>query len=525
MRGTIKKLKFTYIKITLLVMFCYALIGRGYVTFQETGDNFFHILVNGQEVGVLGEVSGIDDMLVEARRNIAGGEEGLVFLEAEVSYVGEEVLWGEIDEEGTVLANMEKVLRSAVQEPMRHSYTVKVDEYMVNLASAEEVCSLLQAAVNRYDKENKFAVELVHDSNREFSVLTTQVIDQEQKKEEEQTQEEVLFPEGGIQAAVTQSIVNAQYQGEKDFDDYELGLLSLDFSEKVEVVEAYLPQSQLKTVDQAIEEITREQELKSVYKVESGDTLTEISLKVNIPMEQIIAMNDILEDENSILHIGDELTITVPEPELSVVWQEENYYEETYDADVVYIENDNWYTNQSEVRQQPSAGFRKTIAITSYINDQAVSREIVKEEVVKEAVAKIVERGTKVPPTYIRPISGGRKTSGFGPRKRPTKGASTYHKGVDLATPTGTAVKASCGGTVAKAGWGGASGYVVYINHEDGKQTRYAHLSKILVKVGQKVKQGEKIALSGNTGVTTGPHLHFEILVNGKQVDPMKYIK
>ena len=140
MRGTIKKLKFTYIKITLLVMFCYALIGRGYVTFQETGDNFFHILVNGQEVGVLGEVSGIDDMLVEARRNIAGGEEGLVFLEAEVSYVGEEVLWGEIDEEGTVLANMEKVLRSAVQEPMRHSYTVKVDEYMVNLASAEEVC-------------------------------------------------------------------------------------------------------------------------------------------------------------------------------------------------------------------------------------------------------------------------------------------------------------------------------------------------------------------------------------------------
>ena len=78
---------------------------------------------------------------------------------------------------------------------------------------------------------------------------------------------------------------------------------------------------------------------------------------------------------------------------------------------------------------------------------------------------------------------------------------------------------------MAKAGWGSGYGYVVYINHIDGRQTRYAHLSKILVKAGQTVKQGERIALSGNTGVTTGPHLHFEMLINGKQVDPLKYLK
>ena len=78
---------------------------------------------------------------------------------------------------------------------------------------------------------------------------------------------------------------------------------------------------------------------------------------------------------------------------------------------------------------------------------------------------------------------------------------------------------------MSKAGWGSGYGYVVYIDHEGGSQTRYAHLSKILVKVGQKVKQGERIALSGNTGVTSGPHVHFEILLNGKRVDPEKYIK
>jgi len=137
---------------------------------------------------------------------------------------------------------------------------------------------------------------------------------------------------------------------------------------------------------------------------------------------------------------------------------------------------------------------------------------------------KIVERGTKIPPTYIKPISGGRLSSGFGRRNAPTRGASTYHKGIDWATPTGTAVMASSAGTVVKAGWGSGYGYVVYINHADGRQTRYGHLSKVLVSTGQTVSQGQKIALSGNTGVSTGPHVHFEILINGSQVNPMGYL-
>ena len=78
---------------------------------------------------------------------------------------------------------------------------------------------------------------------------------------------------------------------------------------------------------------------------------------------------------------------------------------------------------------------------------------------------------------------------------------------------------------MSRAGWGSGYGYVVMIDHPDGKQTRYGHLSKILVKSGQSVKQGQKIALSGNTGVSTGPHIHFEILVNGVQVNPLKYMQ
>jgi murein DD-endopeptidase MepM/ murein hydrolase activator NlpD len=393
---------------------------------------------------------------------------------------------------------------------------------MVNLASLDEVQKLLQAAVDKYDSEGKFSVTLQHDSDREFSVLTAGI------------SEAVSVAAGAGQTSFTTGGVGLFFQemdslvetgGEMDFEDYDLGILTMDFSEKIEAVEVYLPESQLTTLEEAIDQLTKEQETASVYKVAAGDTLSEIAITVNIPIDEIVAMNDSLEDANSTLQVDQELIITVPEPELSVTRVEQNYYEESYDADVIYIDNDSWYTTQTVVHQQPSAGFRRVIADVSFVNDKEVSREILKEEVIMEAVPKIVERGTKIPPTYIKPISGGRQSSGFGKRTAPTKGASTYHKGIDWATPTGTAVYASCGGTVAKAGWGSGYGYVVYINHEDGRQTRYGHLSKILVSAGQTVKQGEKIALSGNTGVSTGPHLHFEILIGGTQVNPLKYLQ
>ena len=517
-----KMMKIRYVEVTLLVLYLYIWLAGEPVEIEKTGENYFHIQVNGQDVGVLGEVDRAEELLVEARKQVAKESDELVFMEAELTYSGEEVLWGEVDSEEKVIAAMKEVLTASVKETMQKAYTVKVNEFVINLGSIDEVTALLQAAVDKYDAENKFGIQLQQDYDREFSVLTANVV----RKEDSEQEDETIYPEAGIQARITEVIEAVEPDVEKDFADYELGILEMDFPQEVEIVEAYLPQSRLTGLEEAIELVTKEQETVTTYEVVSGDTLSEIAIKVNIPMDQIIAMNsETLENENSTIRVGDELIITVPEPELSVRRTEESYIEEIYDADIIYVDNDSWYTTQTKVLQQPSAGFRKIIAISTYENDKLVSREIVKEEVVMEAVPKIVERGTKIPPTYIKPVSGGRLSSGFGKRTSPTKGAGTYHKGVDWAVPTGTAVYASCGGTVAKAGWGSGYGYVVYINHEDGRQTRYAHLSKILVKVGQTVKQGEKIALSGNTGVSSGPHVHFEILIGGKQVNPLSYLQ
>lgn len=499
-------------------MFLCLLFMRGYIPFESTGENVFHVTLNGQSVGTVDDRKLAEELLIQARKNVASKSDEMVFMETELEVVGEELLYGEVDNKKEVLARMETVLEGAVWESLLRSYTVKINEYTINLATVEDCQALLQAAIDKYDTEGKFRVSLEQDMRREFNVLNTRIVKRAEPVEENDS------VGAGIQGFFDGITGEVEKTEKVSFEDFELGLESIAFYEDVEVVEVYLPESQLTGLEEAINLVTKEQEAPAIYEVVAGDTLYEIALTVNLPIDTIVAMNDFLESENTILHIGDQITIAVPTPELSVTRVEENYYEEIYDADVIYIDNNSWYTNKVVVHQQPSAGFRKVIARVSYLNDKEVSREIVLEEVVMEAVPKIVERGTVTPPTYIKPLTGGRASSSFGPRKAPTAGASTYHKAQDWATPVGTTIVASCGGTVAKAGWGSGYGYVVYIDHPDGRQTRYAHLSKILVKVGQKVKQGEKIALSGNTGITSGPHLHFELLINGKQVDPMKYI-
>lgn len=106
--------------------------------------------------------------------------------------------------------------------------------------------------------------------------------------------------------------------------------------------------------------------------------------------------------------------------------------------------------------------------------------------------------------------------------------SSGYHTGVDFPVPTGTSVKAVGPGTVVSAGWGGAYGYQIVIRHGDGKYSQYAHLSSLLVRSGQHVGGGQRIARSGSTGNVTGPHLHFEIRTGpgyGSDVDPLAYLR
>lgn len=123
------------------------------------------------------------------------------------------------------------------------------------------------------------------------------------------------------------------------------------------------------------------------------------------------------------------------------------------------------------------------------------------------------------------PLDSMRLTSGYGMRTPPVLGQRRGHKGVDLAAPTGTPIVATADGLISRASWFSTYGLFVSIEHGGELQTRYAHMSRLNVAEGQRVRKGEVIGFVGSTGRSTGPHLHYEVRVRGKAVNPVPYMQ
>ena len=515
-----KAVKYNHIGAMLVTALLVFVLVPG-IRLREDLNNLITVFINGTSVGEIGDASGVEEMIREARKRIAKEYDGLVLINYEVVLSGTRAVFGTLNDRETIIDNIYRVFSESIQKTKEPVYEVKIRELTFNLRTTEEVLSLLNTVKSPYDTQEDFNIRIIRDGTRELNVLTTNI--QKSDEEEEAIFEEGFrFPMAGAYEKLEQIYESAENQ---DIESVNFGVQSLDFGENIEIVQAYADPDDIISLEEAVNLVTKKEEKEKTYEVVSGDALSTIAEKNGITMAELIALNpDTLKDSSSPIMIGDLLKVTAPEPELSIIRTDKVYYEENYNAPVEYVDNDEWYTTESFVLRGPVEGFRKVVADITYKNNERQNVNIIYEDDVIEAVAKVVERGTKIPPTFLKPISGGRLSSGFGRRTAPKKGASTYHKGVDWATPIGTSVVASSGGTVVRAGWGAGYGYCVYIQHPNGMMTRYGHLKKVLVKTGQTVKQGERIALSGNTGVSTGPHLHFEILVNGVQVNPLNYL-
>lgn len=129
-----------------------------------------------------------------------------------------------------------------------------------------------------------------------------------------------------------------------------------------------------------------------------------------------------------------------------------------------------------------------------------------------------------VPSLYPVEMQYARKSSGFGSRGAPVKGASTNHKGVDLAAPIGTPIYVTGDGVVTRAGWANGYGKVVYVDHGNGIETRYAHMSGFATEAGTPVRKGDLIGYVGSTGRSSGPHLHYEVRIDGVAQNPTSFM-
>ena len=463
----------------------------------------YEVCINDMFAGYVDDASVAEDAYLNARLQINSESDSMVYMDASLTINAIDKKQSTLDAEELqdVIYDM---LKENVVTPKESAYTLKIGDVTVHLADTDAVVALFERIKDKYDLEDAFEVVLTEKEDNMFTAFTVHIV----------------VPETEENSTVTVYAPSGDYD---EFDEEELdiedGLKVIEFEEDIEIVESFVSESQLMTADEAFEFLTKENEEKQIYKVVSGDSMWKIAKEHGMTTSQLFAINEDV-TEKSIIRPGQDIVITVPEPELSVLTEEVMTYDEYYNAPVQYVYNDSWYTTKSVVLQEGTEGYHNVTANVSYRNGKEYDREILEETIIEESTPKIIEKGTITPPTFIRPVNGGRVTSNYGWRAWQGK----VHTGMDYGISTGTKVMASCGGKVIQAGWNGGYGYCVTIQHASGIKTRYAHLSKVLVSVGQYVNQGERIALSGNTGNSTGPHLHFEVIVGGKTVDPRKYL-
>ncbi len=291
--------------------------------------------------------------------------------------------------------------------------------------------------------------------------------------------------------------------------------------------------------------LTSNKKVAAYYTVVDGDSPAAICDKVDMTYEELAALNPGFNAKTTV-YGGQKIKIAQEEPFLSVIITREEHYTEEFDYETVYVDDFSYFKDDKYVQQKGQNGERAVVANVSYINSVEVNRHILSRTVTKEPVKRIVSVGTKprlknsAPAQtvqageYLWPVgNAGGKISCL---PWMAKGGYKHsysdnggHKGLDIATPIGTPIYAAGTGTITvmKDQWhSGGFGNLIVIRHDDGKETYYAHLNAFssTIYVGKRVTMGEGIAYSGNTGYSFGPHLHFEVRINGIPQYPPDYL-
>ncbi len=261
------------------------------------------------------------------------------------------------------------------------------------------------------------------------------------------------------------------------------------------------------------------------YTVKAGNTYIGIANAHDMTVDDLMAMNP--EASLKSLMPGDELVVRQNVPYLSVRSVDAVTYREAIPSPVEYVDDDTMYQGDTKVLEPGVEGVALVTARITYLNGMEEIRDIQSTQQLSAPETKVVAKGTKERPKtmakgyFIWPVRG-TITSRYG--YRTLFGSYNFHGGLDIAVPYGTSIKAADGGKVITAGWHNSYGNYIIIDHENGMQTYYAHNSKLLVKVGERVYQGQVIAKAGSTGNSTGNHCHFEVRVNGQRQNPRNYL-
>jgi murein DD-endopeptidase MepM/ murein hydrolase activator NlpD len=299
------------------------------------------------------------------------------------------------------------------------------------------------------------------------------------------------------------------------------------FSPKIKIVEVEIRPEEIDTLEVAREKIYAVEREAVEIEIKPGDNFWNLSKANHLSENELEILNPDLDPEK--IFPGDKLVVKPLKPALDVVIELENTIVESIPFKIQYQKVNNLYKNQKMIIKEGSEGQKEVRYNITLLNGYQRRLRVKDEKTVKEPVNAIVQIGTRT--TAFRGgrinygvVDGKRISSLFGYRIHPITGRRRFHDGLDIAAVTGKNVYAYTDGRVVETGWNGGYGNCILIDHGNGLKTRYAHLSKIFVRIGQRVGTGERIGAVGSSGNSTGPHLHFEVIKNGRTQNPLNYL-
>lgn len=296
---------------------------------------------------------------------------------------------------------------------------------------------------------------------------------------------------------------------------------SVEMKQEVSLVPRAFSPDQVVDPETAVRILERGSDAVRTYVVARGDTIWTIARNNGLTVEGLIQANPQVGSGN-LIHPGDRLNLVVAEPYITFTSVETYVYTERIPFSTQTVYDNTLWPWQRVVRKAGVYGKREISVSITRDEGKETGRTVISQKVLSEPEAQVVVQGTKEIPdrgtgSYVWPTSGGTITSGYGWRR------GEFHQGIDIAAPWGTSVKAADSGVVTSVGWRGGYGLAVVIDHGKDRQTLYAHLSSAVVKVGDFVDKAQLIAKIGNTGRSTGPHLHFEVHIDGRAVNPIQF--
>lgn len=403
-----------------------------------------------------------------------------------------------------------------------------------------------------FDDAVNMAAERVINTDDSFSVertprLTLAVVSSSELLDKNTVCDKILLTSGDAIAQASGLYVDNKFQGavadRAELDGVLDGILDqyrtdadnerAEFVQKVEVVDGLYPTSAVVDARQMQDFLTSETVVEKLYTAVPNDSVSLIADKFNMSMDELRAMNPQM--ENDFILVGDELVVQRPQQFLRVKVIRTIEYDEDINFATLKETDSSQYVGYERVKVEGVTGKRHIKAEIILMDGMEQSREILENTVIQEAVNKVIVVGSKAYGSnntvtegdgitngqYVWPIPAGQVISQY---------YHSGHRALDLSGGVlNKPVIAADGGVVVEANatdwWGQGWGYYVLIRHQNGDMTRYAHLNRVDVVVGQKVSQAQLIGLAGSSGRSTGPHLHFELIRGGVQINPLPYLK